>query len=142
MIYKAWTMFNNKIFMFGDTNQCEPVEKGSQIHYDYLISRTVRQMRPEVVTLNYIEGCSRYDATTHKVLRTFLKHGKVAAWFPPIDRKLYTNICFLNSTRRTVNKKCCDKFCKGKKKYTVNFKYDNKIETYDISVSMPILATN
>ena len=26
LIYKAYTMFNNIVFMFGDPNQCEPVE--------------------------------------------------------------------------------------------------------------------
>ena len=33
MIYKAFTMFNNKIYMFEDPNYCKPVEGGSQIHY-------------------------------------------------------------------------------------------------------------
>ena len=28
IIYKGFTMFNNKVYMFGDPNQCEPVETG------------------------------------------------------------------------------------------------------------------
>lgn len=56
IIYKAFTLFNNKVFTFGDTNQCEPVECGSQIHYDYLNFKIVRQMCPNIVRLNYIEG--------------------------------------------------------------------------------------
>ena len=44
MIYKAFTMFNNKIYMFEDPNYCKPVEGGSQIHYYCLNSKTVREM--------------------------------------------------------------------------------------------------
>ena len=36
LIYKAITTYNNSVYMFGDPNQCEPVEDGSQIKYDYL----------------------------------------------------------------------------------------------------------
>ena len=36
LIYKALTMFNNKIFMFEDPNQCEPVESNSQRRYNFL----------------------------------------------------------------------------------------------------------
>ena len=44
IIYKAFSMFNLTVYMFGDPNQCEPVEGGSQINYNYLESKTVRQM--------------------------------------------------------------------------------------------------
>ena len=54
-------MFNNTFYMFGDYNQCEPVEAGSQIHYEYLRSKTIQQMRSKTETLQYIEGSSRYD---------------------------------------------------------------------------------
>ena len=37
-IYQAFTKYHNTIFMFGDTNQCDPVEKVSQI-YIMTISR-------------------------------------------------------------------------------------------------------
>ena len=98
-IYEAFTMFNNKIYMFGDPNQCEPVEGGSQIHYDYLNSKTIREICPRTRTLEYIEKSCRYDKQTHEVLEKFLKHGKVSAYFETIDKKLYKNICYLNSTR-------------------------------------------
>ena len=39
VIYKAFVMFGIKIYMFGDPNQCDPVEGGSQIHYNYLYSK-------------------------------------------------------------------------------------------------------
>ena len=44
-IYEAFTKYNNTIYMFGDPNQCEPIESGSQIHYNYLDSKTIREMR-------------------------------------------------------------------------------------------------
>ena len=53
-IYEAFTKFNNKIYMFGDPNQCEPVE-GSQIHSNYLETITINEMCPKVETLTYIE---------------------------------------------------------------------------------------
>ena len=43
-IYKAFTMFNNKVYSFGDCNQCEPVEAGSQVHYHYQLSATINQI--------------------------------------------------------------------------------------------------
>ena len=87
-IYQAYTLFNNTIYMFGDPNQCEPVETGSQIHYDYLGSKTVRDMCPRIETLQYIEKSCRYDKQTHKMLDKFLKDGKVSAYFNPIDKTL------------------------------------------------------
>ena len=141
IIYKAFSMFNLTVYMFGDPNQCEPVEGGSQINYNYLESKTVRQMCPKVETLEYIEKSCRYDKQTHNILKTFLKHGKISSYFQPIDQKFYKNICFLNSTRITVNSQCCDEFTKGKKYETVGFKYNNKVETYKVCTGMPVLAT-
>ncbi|XP_068689801.1 uncharacterized protein [Montipora foliosa] len=36
MIYKAFTLYGTKVHMFGDPNQCSPVESGSQISYNFL----------------------------------------------------------------------------------------------------------
>ena len=114
MIYKAFTMFNNKVYMFGDPNQlCKPVEGGSQINYDCLESKTVLEMCPRVETLQYIEKSCRYDKQTHEMLKTFLKHGKTSTYFQPIDKKLYKNICYLNSTRIKVKTECCNQYTKG-----------------------------
>ena len=88
LIYKAYTKYGNIIYMFGDTNQCAPVEGGSQINYDYLHSQTVREMCPRIKTLEYIEGPCRYDKETHEVLKTFLKLGRISKYFQPIDKKL------------------------------------------------------
>ena len=127
--------------MFGDPNQCEPVEGGSQIHYDYLNSKTVREMCPRIKTLQYIEKSCRYDKQTHTMLDKFLKHGKVSAYFTPIDKTLYKNICYLNSTRIRVNTECCDRFVKGERYEMIDFKYNGKKETYKVCQNMPLLAT-
>ena len=141
IMHKAFTMFNNKIYMFGDPNHCSPVEGGSQISYDYLRSKTVREMCPKIKTLQYIKKSCRYDKQTHEVLEQLLKHWKVSAHFETIDKELYKNICYLNSTRVKVNTDCCDRFVKDKKYETIDFKYDNKKESYKVCEGMPILAT-
>lgn len=38
MIYKAFAKFNNKVYSFSDCSQCEPLEAGSQMHYNYQLS--------------------------------------------------------------------------------------------------------
>ena len=139
-IYEAFIKYNNKIYMFGDPNKCEPVEAGSQIRNDYLDSETISQMCPKTKTLPYIEDSCRYDKQTHEMLSKFLKHGKVSSYFSPID-VYYKNICYLNSTRIKINGQCCDIFTKDKKYVTVDFKYDNKKETYKICEGMPVIAT-
>ena len=118
--------------MFGDPNQCEPVEGGSRVTYNYLTSSSVRRMCSETITLQYIEGTSRYDVKTNEMLTKFLKTGKVSAEFKPIDGKLYNNICYLNSTRIKVNTRCCNQFVKGKTFYPINFKYNNGTKKYKV----------
>ena len=140
-IYEAFTLFNNKIYMFGDPNQCEPVESGSQIHYDYINSKTIREMCPRTKTLKYIEKSCRYDKQTHEVLEKFLKYGKASAYFETIDKKLYKNICYLNYTRVKVNTDCCDRFVKDKKYETIDFKYNGKKQTYKVCEGRPVIAT-
>ena len=141
LIYKAFVLYGIKVYMFGDPNQCSPVESGSRISYNYLRSKSVRQMCPENVTLKYIEESSRYDKKTHSVLDDFLKKGKLVKNFSPIDDKLYKNICYLNKTRIEVNTRCCDKFVEGKEYENVVFKYNDKKEEYKVCVDMPVIAT-
>ena len=74
------------------------------------------------------------------MLSKFLKHGKVSTHFSPID-KYYKNICYLNSTRMKIINQCCDMFTKDKRYETVEFKYNNKKETYKVSKGMPVIAT-
>ena len=141
LIYKAFTMFSNKVYMFGDPNQCSPVEDGSQINYDYLRSHTIREMCPKIETLEYTEDSCRYDKQTHEILQKFLKHGKISAFFQPTNNKLLKNICYLNSTRTKVNTECCNIFTKNKEHIVVNFKYNNKREEYKVCEKMPVIAT-
>ena len=56
IIYKAFTMFDNKIYLFGDPNQCSPVEGGSQISYDYLNSKTIVICVHELKLLNTLKN--------------------------------------------------------------------------------------
>jgi len=140
-IYHEYLKYNNTVYMFGDPNQCEPVEGGSQINYGYLKSKTVLEMCPKIETLQYIEKSCRYDKQTHEILKKFLKYGKVSAYFQPIDKKLYKNICYLKSTRIKVNTECCDNFTKGKRYETVDFTYNGKKESYKVCQNMPIIAT-
>lgn len=37
-LYQAFTKYHNTIYMFGDTNQCNPVENGSRVHHNYFRS--------------------------------------------------------------------------------------------------------
>ena len=60
-IYQAFTKYHNTIYMFGDTNQCDPVEDGSQIPHDHFTSVSTSEMCPRRVEMKYKEGCVRFD---------------------------------------------------------------------------------
>ena len=141
-IYYAFSEFDNKVYIFGDPNQCEPVEGGSSMNYNYLESEAICKMCSNIQTLEYIESTCRCGKQTYKMLDKFLRYGKVSAYFQPID-KYYKNICYLNSTRIRVNTECCDRFIKemNKRQVAVEFTYDNKKETYNVCDKMPVLAT-
>ena len=47
----------------------------------------------------------------------------------------------MNSTRIKINTECCNQFTEGKQYTTVDFKYNNKKETYKVCQNIPILAT-
>lgn len=126
--------------MFGDINQCDPVEGNSQVHYNKFTSKTIKEMCPERVELKYIlEGCSRYDTKIRNMLADFLKTGKVQPQFAAIG-KYFKNICYLNETRNTVTEIYCNGFVKNKTHYKVNFKYNGKMEQYKVAIGMPILV--
>lgn len=131
-------MFHNTVYMFGDPNQCEPVEAGVKfkIHYGYLTSKTIQEMCPKREALQYIQGSSGYDQETHEMLARFLKTRKISTYFTPFN-KYYKNICYSNSTGIKVNTECCE----NKKNQSVNFKYNGKRESYNVCVGMPVIAT-
>lgn len=89
LIYKALTMFNNKIFMFEDPNQREPVESNSQRRYNFLESKTVNEMCPKRKNLEYIESGCRYDIKIHEMSDKFLKTGQISTYF---SYKYYKNL--------------------------------------------------
>ena len=140
MVYKAFDKYNIVVNMFGDPNQCDPVDEDSNLAHNYGESESVKSMCPGRRTLEYIEGSCRYDKKTNKMLNTFLKHGKVAAHFEP-NGLYYKNICFLNSTRKKVNQCCCGVFTEGKTCEGVMFNYNGGKEHYQVCVGMPFLAT-
>lgn len=139
-VYQAFTKYGNTVYLFGDTNHCDPVEKGSQVHQNYFESKTIKEVYPKRVKLEYIKGCSRYDIKTRDMLTKFLKNGKVQAEFPAIG-KYYENICYLSKTRKTATELCCNHFVQNKDHCEVNFKYNGKIEHYKVAVGMPMLVT-
>ena len=139
-IYQACTKYHNTVYMFGDSNQCDPVEDGSQIHYDYMSSVTMKEMCPNRQYLEYTEDSSRYDKKTYSILDKFLYTGKVKDKFSPIGQ-YYKNICYLNTTRRRVTKECCDAFIQDIDYVEVHFKYNGLVERYNIAAGMPIIVT-
>ena len=135
-MYHAFTKFGSTIYMFGDTNQCDPVEKPSKIYYTV----SIKQMCPGRIEMKYIEGeKSRYDIPTKNMLTEFLNTGTISHKFPP-TKTSYHNICYLNETRRGVTEACCNRFTKDKDYYEIKFKYQGKKEQYKGAVGMQFLA--
>ena len=62
-LYEAFTKYKLTVYMFGDTNQCDPVEPGGII-YDYFTSIPITEMCPRRVEMKYIEEYARYDPQT------------------------------------------------------------------------------
>ena len=81
LIYKAFLTYKIEVNMFGDPNQCDPVDEETNLAHNYSESASVLQMCPGRKTLEYVKGSCRYDKKTNRMLDTFLKHGKVAAHF-------------------------------------------------------------
>ena len=53
----------------------------------------------------------------------------------------YTNICYLNKTRRRVTEDCCSRFSADKESMLVGFRYQGRLEKYMIAAEMPLLVT-
>ena len=140
LIYKAFLIYKIEVNMFGDPNQCDPVDEDTNLAHNYLESASVQQMCPNLKTMTYVAESCRYDNKTNQMLDTFLKLGKVAAHFEPFSL-YWKNICFLNSTRKKVNEECCAAFSDGKSRESVTFIYNGGRERYMICVGMPFLAT-
>ena len=80
-IYQAFTKYKLTIYMFDDTNQCDPVEP-THMFYDYFQSLPILHMCPSRVKMEYVEEHARYDPPTREllsfsiraVLNTILNH--------------------------------------------------------------------
>ena len=135
-MYHAFTKFGSTIYMFGDTNQCDAVEKPSKIHYDYFKSASIKQMCPVRIEMKYIDGeKSRYDIPTKNMLTEFLNKETIGHKFPP-KKPSYRNICYLNETRKGVTEACCNRFTKDKDYHEIKFKYQGKKEQYRVAALM------
>ena len=80
--------------MFGDINQCDPVEL-RQVHYDYNTSILESEMCPKRVEMKYIERYARYDPQTKYLLTKFLNKGIVEHQFEP-RQEFDINVCHKN----------------------------------------------
>ena len=107
-LYQAFTTYKLTVYMFGVTNQCDPVES-TNMFYDYFTSTPISEMRPRRIQMKYIEENARYDIQTRDLLTEFLKSGKLNHKFEsPQDS--YHNICYLNKTRRRITQECCNRY--------------------------------
>jgi len=127
-IYQPFAKYKNTVYMYGNTNQCDPVTDRVRIHVDYLTSTPISEMCPRGVELEYIKGCAWYDERTWDMLTKFLQTGSITTKFSPLGQ-YYTNICYHNAIRRKINKVCCERFVQDKDSHEVHFKYDREIET-------------
>ena len=125
--------------MFGDTNQCYPVEP-TDMSYDYFKLVPISEMCPRRIKMKDVEDNARYDPQTRDLLTEFLDSGKLKHQFqPPQDS--YYNICYLNKTRRHISQECCNRFTANKECYEIEFKYKGPKERYRIAVNMAMLGT-
>ena len=138
-LYQAFTKYKLTIYMFGDTNQCDPVEP-TDMFYNYFTSIPISEMCPRRVEMKYIEEYARYDPQTRDLLTKFLKSGSIKHQFDP-PKDSYHNICYLNKRRRHVTQECCNRFTENKEYYEIDFKYQGHREKYKVAAGMPMLVT-
>ena len=141
LIYHSFVENNLKVNLYGDANQCDPVEGNSRLKYDYTKSPAILEMYPNIIELKYIEESTRYDKKTYDMLSNFLATGR-------LNQKLanymdtFVNICYFNSTRIEVNKMCSDAFCEGKNHLKINFSYNGCKGEYKVCAGTPVTCTD
>ena len=123
LLYQAFTKHDIIIIMSGDTNQCKPINRVKSIRHNY-----------------FDDGSARYDNKTRIMLNNFLKYENLRHKFQPIGQ-YYKNICWLNETRKTVTKDCCDRYVENKRSCEINFKCKSQIEKHKVCIGMPVIAT-
>ena len=122
LIYYSFVANNLKINLYGDSNQCDPVEGNSRLIYNYTKSPAILDTCSDTTGLKYIKESARYYQKTY-MLSNFLKTDQIKDKIGNIMGS-YINICYYNSTQIDVNKLCPEAFCKGKPYMTVNFNYN------------------
>ena len=69
-LYQAFTKYKLTIYMFGDTNQCDPVEPAG-MYYDYFTSVPISEMCPCRVKMKYIEKICSLRSTNKGSINRF-----------------------------------------------------------------------
>ena len=77
LIYNSFVANNLKVNLYGNINQCDPVEGNSRLTYDYTKSPAILDMCCDIVELKYIEESARYDQKSDDMLSNFLKTGQI-----------------------------------------------------------------
>lgn len=119
LVYQAFSIYHNQVFMFGDPNQCNSVEK-TKVYYDYHKSISISEMCPKRVKMKYKPECARYDTPTKEFLDKFLQTYKIEETMLLLQPS-YTNICYLNKTRGRITEDCCNRFSADKESILVGF---------------------
>ena len=139
LIYHSYMANNLEVNLYGDANQCDPVEGSSRLKYDYTKGPAILEMCPNTIELKYIEESARYDKKTFDMLTNFLQTGR-------LNQKLanytdtFVNICYFNSTRKEINKMCSDAFCEGTNHLKINFSYNGSKEEYKVCAGTPVIC--
>lgn len=115
---------NIKFNLFGDVDQCKPVE-GSGKWYDYTTNPlTLNLVDYNIMKVEYKPQFARYDKTLYDILIYFKQHMKLP--YTLHDRKWLVNcltgISKWNKSRAKANEKCQAIYEAGKQSFTIDKK--------------------
>eukprot|EP00666_Eupelagonemidae_sp_cell4sb_P017161 gene17161-6400_t len=100
-----------KIYLFGDPNQCPPVEGDHNKQYKYLQTLTFKRLcNFNMIELDYVPGCARYDDDTRVFLDNYLQTRTLPKEAQKMKLKpsAKVNICLFNHTKDRINQDICD----------------------------------
>ena len=87
-LLEAKRRFNNKLIIFGDKEQCLPVE---EVRYSYFMNNVFKELcECNLVNLSYKEESSRYDNKLNDLLNDFLKTSSLNE--TTIDKRINNNL--------------------------------------------------
>ena len=108
MLYHVDETVEGFVFnLYGDRNQCDAVEVGSQITRNYTDSLSIREMCPNLVKMNYIPETGSYDQELNSTPSNFLKRGKLNRQFEKPGPEM---VNILNRTSKNTNKLCAEEY--------------------------------